>query len=204
MVCSSIARSQEQSLDLIPGLSQLSGYFWSCTAWRTPACNNFSAGVRGGPGKPILPRMLPTDANCFVELWWLQIPNEKNKLCVCVSPPVPKGSLPSLPSPPFSKAGACDTLLLSHATKLWRRVGRETWPVSCTCDATVDQAVPLSAFCFMVFHATTPKQFSQPLSAAARFTACHRSQGKQPLFKHLQFLGLFAMLFHRHPSHRGN
>ena len=32
----------------------------------------------------------------------------------------------------------------------------------------------------------------------------HRSQEKQLLFKHLQFLGLFAMLFHRHPSHRGN
>ena len=31
-------------------------------------------------------------------------------------------------------AGACDTLNLSHATKLWIRVGRETWPVSCTCD----------------------------------------------------------------------
>ena len=30
----------------------------------------------------------------------------------------------------------------------------------------------------------------------------HRSQGKQPLFKHLHFLGLFAMLFHRLPSHR--
>ena len=30
------------------------------------------------------------------------------------------------------------------------------------------------------------------------------SQGKQFLFKHLQFLGLFAILFHRHPSYRGN
>ena len=58
-----------------------------------------------------------------------------------------------------TEAGACDALLLSHATKLWRRVGRETWPVSCTCDATVDQAVPLSAFCFMVFHDTPPKPF---------------------------------------------
>ena len=28
------------------------------------------------------------------------------------------------------QAGACDTLILSHATKLWVRVGRETWPVS--------------------------------------------------------------------------
>ena len=30
-------------------------------------------------------------------------------------------------------AGACGTLVLPHATKLWARVGRETWPVSCTC-----------------------------------------------------------------------
>ena len=84
-------------------------------------------------------------------------------LRVCVCPPLDQGFRPTDPpttcTTTDSQAGACDTLLLSHATKLWRRVGRETWPVSCTCDATVDQAVPLSAFCFMVFHATTPKQF---------------------------------------------
>ena len=64
-----------------------------------------------------------------------------SQVCVCVSSPVSKGLSPS-----SDTAGACDTLILSHATKLWIRVGRETWPVSCTCDATVDQAVPLSAF----------------------------------------------------------
>ena len=35
-------------------------------------------------------------------------------------------------------------------------------------------------------------------------TAEFCSQGKQPLLKHLQFLGPFTVLFHRHPSHRGN
>ena len=30
-------------------------------------------------------------------------------------------------------AGACGTHVLPHAMKLWAWVGRETWPVSCTC-----------------------------------------------------------------------
>ena len=87
-----------------------------------------------------------------LEVWVLRVPllyiipardARDAKQCVCVHPWA-KG-LPPLPlSPVFHKlslAGACDTLLLSHATKLWRRVGRETWPVSCTCDTTVDHAV---------------------------------------------------------------
>ena len=55
--------------------------------------------------------------------------------------------------PPFfstTVAGACDTLILSHATKLWIRVGRETLPVSCACDATVDHAVQFCFFASMV------------------------------------------------------
>ena len=88
-------------------------------------------------------------------------------VCVCVCPPLDQGFRPTDPpttcTTTDSQAGACDTLLLSHATKLWRRVGRETWPVSCTCDATVDQAVPLSAFCFMIL----PPNLSFPSRGAA-------------------------------------
>ena len=52
-------------------------------------------------------------------------------VCVCVCHPL---FLRVLRSTHFNPAGACDTLILSHATKLWIRVGRETSPVSCTCD----------------------------------------------------------------------
>ena len=62
---------------------------------------------------------------------------------LCVSHSVPKSCYRS----ESFQAGACDTLILSHATKLWIRVGRETWPVSCTCDVTVDHAVQFLFFC---------------------------------------------------------
>ena len=57
-------------------------------------------------------------------------------VCVCVHSCF-QGHYPSFSNLPYKRfcteAGACDTLILSHATKLWIRVGRETWPVSCTC-----------------------------------------------------------------------
>ena len=56
---------------------------------------------------------------------------ERTRGCVCVCHPL---FLRVLRSTHFNPAGACDTLILSHATKLWIRVGRETSPVSCTCD----------------------------------------------------------------------
>ena len=52
----------------------------------------------------------------------------ENPVTKCV-PPCAKGSHSVQLLLP---AGACDTLILSHAMKLWIRVGRETWPVSCT------------------------------------------------------------------------
>ena len=57
-------------------------------------------------------------------------------VCVCVHSCF-QGHYPSFSNLPYKRfcteAGACDTVILSHATKLWIRVGRETWPVSCTC-----------------------------------------------------------------------
>ena len=58
----------------------------------------------------------------------------------------------------------------------------------------------------VVAHDTFPKNGFFPTATFAaelrRFR--HRSQGKQPLFKHLHFLGHFTLLFHRLPSQRDN
>ena len=95
-------------------------------------------------------------------------------VCVCVTPCFQgfRNDLPLhfLTSARVSRwhAGACDTLLLSHATKLWRRVGRETWPVSCTCNATFEQAVQSDRFAFMVLHDTPPKPSHRVLAAEPR------------------------------------
>ena len=116
-------------------------------------------------------------------------------VCVCVSHPVPKGS-----------------------TSRWRR------PIVDTC---ANEAVPrwgmrrlITSVYLLNFwtscHPTFPRfdswffMFPPPnLGFAAELrrsftTAEFCSQGKQPLLKHPQFLGPFTVLFHRHPSHRGN
>ena len=72
--------------------------------------------------------------------------------CVCVSTPVSKDTTLTLSNLPCifpdhcTAAGACDTLILSHATKLWIRVGRETWPVSCTCTNCLTYSKELMLF----------------------------------------------------------
>ena len=45
-------------------------------------------------------------------------------------------------------AGACGTHVLPHAMKVWAWVGRETWPVSCTCNYiySICRVPPLGAF----------------------------------------------------------
>ena len=45
-------------------------------------------------------------------------------------------------------AGACGTHVLPHAMKAWAWVGRETWPVSCTCNYiySICRVPPLGAF----------------------------------------------------------
>ena len=59
--------------------------------------------------KPEFGRSFDLNVIFYLQYAWIYFPGAYARasgcVCVCVSPPVPKGSLPSLPSPPFSKAG---------------------------------------------------------------------------------------------------
>ena len=123
-------------------------------------------------------------------------------LSVCVSTPVPKGSTLFLVLN-ASSAGACDTLILSHAAKLWIRVGRETWPVSCTCDATVDHAVTPIFPCLIPWSLHDRPQNLFPPQTCSRL-ATTLTVRVQTLFNHTVLADLFATPFPHLPSQRGN
>ena len=107
-------------------------------------------------------------------------------VCVCVHVCV---RVTPCPEEVLLSAGACDTLILSHATTLWIRVGRETWPFSCTCNATVEHAVQLDFLFPWWFAWYSPQTHFQAAELAAavflRFlSVCNTC------VQHLQFFGL--------------
>ena len=127
-------------------------------------------------------------------------------VCVCVCPTLDKGF-----STTFSpQAGGMAAVSLAMPTKLWDSAGRE-------CGRTflylqrellikLSNSTGLFPWSFMVFFPPNLAEFLcslalQPTRSAPLVSADLR---KIILLKHLQVLGLFAILFHRHPSHRRN
>ena len=128
--------------------------------------------------------------------------------CVCVCPPLDKGFRPTNPLVTFTTVQfhSRGTVYPTEVTVQRRGFcggtdissGRGTdVPAFNTMTPLVH---PAAVPCFHGSSCYHPQNrslshFQQPRS----FAACRRSQGKQPLFKHLQFRGLFARLFHRLP-----
>ena len=138
----------------------------------------------------------------------------ESAVCVCVHPWA-KGFPPPPLSPVYHKlslAGGRDTAGTARPTKRVP-VGAEAVEDAplCTCLKHTDTTGPpcrCSLVPWSFFTIPSHKQVFPPHFSADRELQLeplrHRSQGKQPMFKHLQFVGLFTMLFHRHLSHRGN
>ena len=97
----------------------------------------------------------------------------------------------------YFEAGGQSSLMLLCPTKLCIREGSIHWPWMCTCFQTVEQAVQLTLFVFMVLHDTPPKPSHRVLAAEPRvfvsFSFC--SLREKHLLKHLQLFGLFTLLF---------
>ena len=122
--------------------------------------------------------------------------------CVCVCPPLDKGFSTATFSTPFHQLfqpsrGQRDLQSWPLPTKLHTgRSGKRTCAV-----------IPLhsSLLCFdaMVVHVSPPKPFPpQQRCSLSRFVTAVK--GNNFCSNTYNFLGLFAMLFHRHPSQRGN
>ena len=121
---------------------------------------------------------------------------------VCVCPPLDKGFSTATFSTPFHQLfqpsrGQRDLQSWPLPTKLHTgRSGKRTCAV-----------IPLhsSLLCFdaMVVHVSPPKTFPpQQRCSLSRFVTAVK--GNNFCSNTYNFLGLFAMLFHRHPSQRGN
>ena len=116
-------------------------------------------------------------------------------VCVCVHPWT--GFFHYLVQPPSTSRGQRDLQSWPLPTKLHTgRSGKRTCAV-----------IPLhsSLLCFdaMVVHVSPPKPFPpQQRCSLSRFVTAVK--GNNFCSNTYNFLGLFAMLFHRHPSQRGN
>ena len=116
-------------------------------------------------------------------------------VCVCVSHPVPKGST-SRGHRPIVDTCANEAVPRWGMRRLITSVYLLNFWTSC------HPTFPRFDSCFFMF---PPPNLGFAAELRRSFTTAEFcSQGKQPLLKHLQFLGPFTVLFHRHPSHRGN
>ena len=136
----------------------------------------------------------------------------KTALCVC--PPLDKGSSTTtlsmlfnyLGQPPYIGRGveqACRAPLNKALCSALRISARTLADVPARSFTSCDSTFPLfDSWSFMF----PPPNLSFAADLSRQFTTADMqpSQAKQSMFKHFQVVGLFAMLFYRLPSQRGN
>ena len=143
---------------------------------------------------------------CFVALFFF--------VCVCVCPPLDKGSSTTTLSMLFNYLGqppdigrgveqACRAPLNKALCSALRISARTLADVPARSFTSCDSTFPLfDSWSFMF----PPPNLSFAADLSRQFTTADMqpSQAKQSMFKHFQVVGLFAMLFYRLPSQRGN